>query len=440
LFSRKTAEIERQSSVRSLTNEQGVAAEIAAELDRGELVVALLADSSRSRRSNLLDRLCAHLARKSTRVIRVGGLGDGPVDVRRFCHLLIAASSAGTIVSDPAEHLASILTAPRAGERSITLIVEDADTLSTDALAFVARLAAVGSAQPLRMQVLLLGSHVLQVRLAGVGPVAVKWLDGLPVPSLKPLPMQQRTRRLRLALTAAGCLAGVVVIGTIRSGYNDRLSAKTGSAVEAPPARGASSAAFAVGEVSSRTAPSESTPSHPTTNVGRSVPRHSKEFYSTPQVQSSSPAPPEGAASLPGDVVLRAGKAVSGHAGHAPERQTTTPSPSTGLLSRPESEGTPTTSAELLARGDALIAEVQALLARRPTEGAAPPDAESSASPATLLQPPPTAVPAAEAAFPGATTAAAAALPATGRPAIPLTHAVKGGPNPGHRAGARAGH
>src|ERR687893_92167 len=211
LFSRKTAEIERQSSVRSLTNEQGVAAEIAAELDRGELVVALLADGSRSGRSNLLDRLCAHLARKSTRVIRVGGLGDGPVDVRRFCHLLIAASSAGTIVSDPAEHLASILTAPRAGERSITLIVEDADTLSTDALAFVARLAAVGSAQPLRMQVLLLGSHVLQVRLAGVGPVAVKWLDGLPVPSLKPLPMQQRTRRLRLALTAAGCLAGVVV-------------------------------------------------------------------------------------------------------------------------------------------------------------------------------------------------------------------------------------
>jgi hypothetical protein len=420
LFSRQAAEIERQPAVRSLADEQGVAADVAAELDRGELVVALLADSSRPERSNLLDRLCAHLAWKSTRVIRIGGLGDGPVDVRRFCHLLIAASSAGAIVSDPAEHLASILTTPRAGERSLTLIVENADALSTDALAFVARLAAVSSAQPLRMQVLLLGSHALRVRLAGVGPVAVKWLDGLPVPNLKPLPTQQRTRRLRLALAAVGCLAGVVAIGTIRSGDNDRLFAKAGSAVEAPPAPAVPFAAFAVGEESSRTAPSESTSPHPPTNVGRSVPRHSKEFSSTPtQVQSSSRAPPEGAASLPVDVVPRAGKAVSGH---APERQTTTASPSTEPLPQPEFEGTPTTVAELPARSDALLTKVQALLARSPTEGAAPPDTGSSASPATLIEPPPTPLPAAETAFPSATTAAAA-LPATGAPAVPIVHA-----------------
>src|SRR5215213_822500 len=127
LFSREAAEVERISPIRSLADEQGVAADVAAELDRGEPVVALLADGSQSERSDLFDRLCAHLAWRGTRVIRIDGAGGGPVDVRRFCHLLVAASAAGAIVGDPAEHLASILTVPRAGERSLALIVENAD-------------------------------------------------------------------------------------------------------------------------------------------------------------------------------------------------------------------------------------------------------------------------------------------------------------------------
>ncbi|MBD0273066.1 MAG: hypothetical protein ICV73_14210, partial [Acetobacteraceae bacterium] len=409
MFSREAAEIERIPPVRPFADEQGVVADVAEELDRGEPVIALLANGSQSERSDLFDRLHAHLAWKGTRVIQIDGAEGAPVDVRRLCHLLVAASSAGAIVGDPAEHLASILTVPRAGERSLALIVENADALSPDALAFVARLAVASNARPLRMQALLLGSRVLPLRLAGVGPVAVKRLDGLPVPSFRPPPVRQRALRLRLALAAVGCLAGVAVLGAVRSGDNDRLSAETGAAVEAPPALASASAAFAGGEASPMAAPSESAAPFPTTVVAQSVPRHSEIPF----------APPEGAASPPADVAPRAGGAVSGH---APEARTTAAGSSAESAPQPEAEEASMTVAELLAQSDALLVEVKALLARGPAEGAAPPDAEASESPAAPLEPPPTPVPAAETASPSATETAAAPR-ATAPPADPMMHA-----------------
>jgi hypothetical protein len=425
LFSRAAAEIERKSLVRSFADGRCAVADVAAELDRGERLVALLTGRSRSERSDLLDRLCADLPRRGTRVIRIDGAAGEPVDVRRFCHLLIAASSAGAVVGDPAERLASILTAPRAGERSLTLVVEDADALLTDALAFVARLAAASSARPLRMRALLLGSHALRVRLAGVGPVAVKWLDAPPVPRPKPLPTQQRTRGPRLALAAFGCFAGVAVFGTILSSDDDRLSASAVSAFEAPPLPAPPSIAFAIAEAGPTTAPSEPALPPPTTTVGQSVPPHPKGFSSAPlRVRFPSLAPPEGAASLPADVVPEAGEAVSGY---APEPQTITASPSAESVLGPEAELSSTTIAELLVRsneallrGDALLARIDALLALRPTEDPAPPDTEQSASLAALLEPTP--VPAAATALPAAavppliTPAHAEQLPAPVRP------------------------
>lgn len=424
MFPRQAAEIRRKpSSVRPPADEQDVAADVVAEFDRGEPVVALLANISQSERSNLLESLClcAPLVWKSTRVIRIGGSGGGPVDARRLCHLLVAASSAGATARDPVEHLASILTSPCADERSLTLVVENGDTLLPDALAFVARLAAASSAQPLRMRVLLLGSHALEARLAGVGPVAVKWLDGLPIPGPEPLPVRQRSQGLRLTLVAVGCLAGVVAFAAIRIGDDDRLSANVTSAFQAPPSRALSSAAFAVGAASSTAAPPpEPTPRPPATTLRQSDPLHPGGSSSTPpQVRPSSSVPPEGAAQQQANVGSEAGKAAPGH---APEPHITTASLSAGPPPKPEPEASPPTAAETLVRHDAQLAEDRALLARRPAEGTAPPGMERPASPAALLEPPPSPAQAAETASPSA-AATVAVPPATEPPAVPLMHA-----------------
>ena len=432
MFPHRAAEVERKPPVRWLAYEQGVAAEIAAELDLGASAAMLLVSESQLTHSDLLDSIFGRLARDSVRFIRIDGSGGAPVDVPRFCHLLVDASLAGEIVRDPAEHLANILTAPRAGERSLTLIVEDADALSTDALAFVARLAAASSAKPLRIQVLLLGSYALQVRLtemgrlSGVGPVAVKRLDGPPAPSLKPLPMRKRTRRLRLALAAVGCLAGIAVYGTVRSGDGGRISPNPDSTVGTLV----------------------STLPLPTAIEGQSVPRRSEALSSSPpQVQSSALVPPAGAALLPVDAVRGAGNADTGH---SPEPQTTMARPPTEPLPQPKSaeaslEEARTRPAELLAGTDALragsAAEIDALLAtqkdawsaespakidalpaRRPTAGATRPGTESSASPATLLEPPPGPVPPAEPSSSTAMTDADAPL-AIGPSAVALGRA-----------------
>jgi hypothetical protein len=319
----------------------------------------------------MLDCLRAHLTRNSVRVLRIDASRGGPV-------------------------------------------VENADIMSTDALALVARLAAASSAQPLRMQVLLLGSQALRVRLVGVGPL--KWLDKVPMPSLKPPLMQQRTRRLRLPLAAVGCLAGFALSGAIRLGDNDRLLANAALALEAPLPPPLSSVAFAGGEVSSTMPPSLSTRPLPTTIEGHSVPPQSGALSPTPQqVQSSSLAPPESAASLPAHVARTVGDAGSRH---ATEPQTT-PSPPTGPLS----EEALRRLAELLARSDALLAEsideIDALLGLRPTKDAARPATERSTSRATQIDPAPPLVPLAEE-KPSGATATAAAPPVAERLAAPI--------------------
>ena len=321
-------------------------ADVAAELDGGKPVVALLVGRWQSERSDLIDHLCARLASNSTRVIRIATSGAGSVDIRGFCNLLVAAAPAGTIAGDdPAERLRGVLANPHAGKRRLTLIVEDADALSTVALAFVMRLAVASSARPRRVQVLLLGSHALQPRLAGIGPAAVKRLDEFPTSSFNPLPTKRRTREVLLALAATGCLAGVVVTGTLRLGADNRLSAKAGAALEAQPALGRPSGAFALGEASSTTAPSESTSLFPTLTLAQSVQKD--------------------AAELPAD----AAPMVAPNSGFAPQPQTATASPPTEPAPQREAEAVTEAIAELLAQLDAL-------LARRSAGGAAASDAE----------------------------------------------------------------
>ncbi|HYI82607.1 MAG TPA: hypothetical protein VEX11_05280 [Acetobacteraceae bacterium] len=399
-----------------MTDEQVVLADVAAELDGGEPVVALLVGRWQSERSDLIDHICARLAWNSTRVIRIATSGVGSVDIRGFCNLLVAAAPAGTIAGDdPAERLRGVLVSPHAGKRRLTLIVEDADALSTVALAFVVRLAVASSARPRRVQVLLLGSHALQPRLAGIGPAAVKRLDEFPTSGFNPLPTKRRTREVLLALAATGCLAAVVVTGTLRPGADNRLSAKAGAALEAQPALGRPSGAFALGEGSSTTAPSESTSLFPTLTLAQSVPKD--------------------AAELPAD----AAPLVAPNSGFAPQPQTATASPPTEPAPQQEAEAVTEAIAELLAQLDALLArrsaggaaasdaeitelltQLDALLARRPAEDVAPPGVAQSATP---LDPPstpaPAPAPALEAAS-GATTTAVAPPPA-GPPAVPLT-------------------
>jgi hypothetical protein len=407
------------SSFRSLTDEQVVSADVAAELDGGKPVVALLVGRWQSERSDLIDHLCARLASNSTRVIRIATSGAGSVDIRGFCNLLVAAAPAGTIAGDdPAERLRGVLANPHAGKRRLTLIVEDADALSTVALAFVMRLAVASSARPRRVQVLLLGSHALQPRLAGIGPAAVKRLDEIPTSGLNPLPTKRRTREVLLALAATGCLAAVVVTGTLRPGADNRLSAKAGAALEAQPALGRPSVAFALSEAGSTMAPSESTSLFPTLTLAQSVQKD--------------------AAELPAD----AAPMVAPNSGFAPQPQpqTATPSPPTEPAPQREAEAVTEAIAELLAQLDALLArrsaggaaasdaeitelltQLDALLARRPAEDVAPPGVAQSASPATPLDPPSTPAPAPALEAASGTTTTAVAPPPAGPPAVPLT-------------------
>ena len=391
-----------------MTDELGVVADVAAQLDGGEPLVALLVGSWRSRRSELIKRLCAHLAWNSTRVIRIGAARDGIVDVRCFCDLLVAAVRAGTIASVPTQGPSSVLGGPGVGERSLTLIVEDADALTVEALAFVFRLAVDSRAQPRRIQALLLGSHRLQDRLAGMRPAAV-----ISIPDLNSLTVKQRTPKVLLALAAVGCLAGVMIAGTLRLADNNRLSAKAGSAFEAPPARALPSVVFALGEVSSTPAPSGSA---------------SKLLYLT-----AGQAVPENAGALPKDAAHGAEAASA----YTLEPQTATAEPPTESVPHRHSDETADANAELLAQLDALLArrsaggagtsdaeitelltKLDALLARRPAEGAAPPDAEQSASQTAPLEPSTTPPPLTEAAPDATTTAVAPA--ASGPPAVPL--------------------
>ena len=121
------------------------------------------------RRSELINHLCAHLASNSTRVIRIATSGAGSVDVRCFCNLLVAAVRAGTIASDdPAEGLSRRPRQPPCRRAKPHLDRRGCRRL--DRLRHLPSWSAWQlpvSAQPRRIQALLLGSHALQPRLAG---------------------------------------------------------------------------------------------------------------------------------------------------------------------------------------------------------------------------------------------------------------------------------
>jgi hypothetical protein len=413
LLSHQEAKIQGRS-LDSLVDE-GAAADVAAAFDRGEPVVALLVDGAKSERSNVLGLLREHLAwRKDTRVIQIDGLECEAVDVRRFCHLLITASSKGAIVGDPTEHLTRILTAPCAGERSITLIVENADVLSPDALVFASRLAVASAAQPFRMQVLLVGPTAIQDRLAVVKPVVIKRFAGFLVQGLEPFATPRRTRKLRLPLVAVGCIAGVVVFAAIHPG-NDRLSLQVGSTVETLPPSASTSTSFTGADVSSATVPPESTPPRPSTASRQPVPLYPVQSSSTsPPARSASLAPPEGTAPPLVDVVPDEVNAVFGT---LPKLRTLTANPSAEPLPETESE-----ASELIARSYGLFASVDALLTRTPTKGSAPTDMGYSETPAKAIERPSIPVPVAEALLPDA-TARAAALPDPEPSIFPLVRA-----------------
>ena len=339
-------------------------------------MVALLVGSWRSRRSELIKRLCARLAWNSTRVIRIAGSGRRLVDIRCFCDLLVAAVPAGTIASDdPAERLRGVLGGPHAGKRRLTLIVEDADALSVVALAFVMRLAVASSARPRRVQVLLLGSHALQARLAGNAGRLRSAVDEFPTRASirfrrSGVPGSAAcARRHRLPCRRRGA-------GTLRLAANNRLSAKAGAALEAPPARALPSVVFALGEASSTPAPSGSASMLLDPDLGAIRP--GKCGSATRGCRSWCRS---------GFCIYAA--ASDRHSGTHPPNRSHSGSPTSGddanaellaqldaLLARRSAGGAAASDAEITE----LLTKLDALLARRPAEDAAPPDVAQSAS------------------------------------------------------------
>src|SRR6185437_17006357 len=125
-------------------------------------------------RTSLLNHLRNYLEGEKIRTIAVDGVDGETVGVRRFCELLVAASSPSSDIRDAAEHLATIFTAPQAGERGLLLVIENADALSAEAIAFAKRLATASEARALSVQLLLFGSRALEFRLPEAGSFAVR--------------------------------------------------------------------------------------------------------------------------------------------------------------------------------------------------------------------------------------------------------------------------
>ncbi|MBN9564389.1 MAG: hypothetical protein J0H14_27235 [Alphaproteobacteria bacterium] len=158
-------------------------------------------------RSSLLERLTNHLEAENIRVIVVDSVDREFISIRLFCELLVAASASTTGVRDAAEHLATIFTSPQAGERGLVVIIQNADALSSEAIAFAERLATASEARPLPVQLLLLGSSALEFQLPG--SFAVRKL-----PSCLPAPDRSTDSAARRSWTGHGLAAvgGVAVL------------------------------------------------------------------------------------------------------------------------------------------------------------------------------------------------------------------------------------
>ena len=239
MLSRKTRPAGNRTSLR-VGDGPDVLAEITTELARRTPAIALITDVPRSERSGLYERLEAHLVHESIRVIGVEDAGSEQIGIRRFCQLLMAASPSDAGTRDSAEHFARTFTSPRAGERGLVLIVENADALSAQTLAFAERLAAASSARPFRIQVLLVGSHSLRISPAGSGPFVVRKLACVAA-SQGGSTVETSRRWTRRGLTALGCAAALIIVAAVPSGDRDpeRVSAGPTLAAEVMPARAA---------------------------------------------------------------------------------------------------------------------------------------------------------------------------------------------------------
>lgn len=370
------------SSADCFIDAQGDASDVTAALERGDPVVALIASNPYAARFKLLARLCVHPVLQGTRIVRVGGLQDGQVGVRRFCHLLLAASAPGTAVDNPVEHLTHLLTTPCGGERRLTLIVENADALMADTLAFITRLAVASVGRPLRIQVLLLGSQVLRLRLARTRPASVTWLTPPPPPEARAPSNPRSLWRSPHAMAVAGGAAAVLGLALII--VDDREPFPTDVAAYArqasPPVL--SRAAFTVGDGDGAALPSEPAAAFPTPALEPSSPP------GPAQVQTAWAAPAEDATPPAAGTVPQTGEAASGE---APEPQAAP----TDAAGRPWPE--PASAASPLPLPlVAPIAEAEAEPLARDLLYSEPQQAERPVSPAMLTEPPAAILPAAE--------------------------------------------
>jgi len=216
--------------------------EIIAELARGTPAVALMSNMPQGERTSLLNHLRNYLEGEKIRTIAVDGVDGETVGVRRFCELLVAASSPSSDIRDAAEHLATIFTAPQAGERGLLLVIENADALSAEAIAFAKRLATASEARALSVQLLLFGSRALEFRLPEAGSFAVRQ-----VPSRAAAPDRSVIRTARRSWTGHGLAAvgGVAVLFfflAAASGDREqrrRVPEEATAAPVVPPARAA---------------------------------------------------------------------------------------------------------------------------------------------------------------------------------------------------------
>ncbi len=223
---------------------------VTAELARGTTAVAWIGNMPLPERSGLLEGLANYLTGENIRVIVVDDVDREPIGVRRFCELLAAAAPWDGRARDAAEHLAMTFTSARPGERGLALIVENADTLSTETLAFAERLATASGAQALPVQILLVGSHILESRLPEAGSFVVKKLAHVAAAPARSTLGRGRGKWTGRGLAAAGCLAALILFLAAASGDREReqVSAETTAAVAAVlPARAAELGAFYAG-------------------------------------------------------------------------------------------------------------------------------------------------------------------------------------------------
>jgi hypothetical protein len=280
-------------------HESGALPEIIAELARGTPAVALMSNMSQDERTSLLKHLGNYLEAENIRVITIDGIDGESVGIRRFCERLVAASSANSDIRDAAEHLATIFTTPQAGERGLVLVIENADALSPEAIAFAKRLATASEARALSVQLLLFGSPALEFRLPEAGSFAVRR-----VPSRAAAPERSVGGIARRNWTGHGVAAvgGIVVLFfflAAASGDRERRSAPD-EATATPvvlPVRAARPVALA--EHETMPAPehqAEAVPARPLSDQAgaaevRARPTRAESPVDAPAPESASPPP-----------------------------------------------------------------------------------------------------------------------------------------------------